>query len=118
MDASGMITVQFNASMLRDETVAIQPFSLWYNESLTANHVTSMQVLVNETQWVWVDNDGLKQGSDGASVMVDASAFVSQGQVGGLRYAWTDILYKNPCCGDLDVNLYPCPMASCPIVTS
>merc|ERR1712087_745313 len=92
------------------------PFSLWYNASLTANHVTSTQVLVNGTEWVWIENGGLKGGADGASVTVDVSGVT--GEVDGLRYAWTDILYKNPCCGDLDVNIYPCPMNSCPIVTS
>ena len=32
----------------------------------------------------------------------------------GLRYAWGD----NPCCGDSDHTLYPCPPMSCPLLSA
>jgi len=114
-----VITVRFNQSLLVREKVIIQPFKLWYDESIKPNHVTSLQVLVNETSWEWVEDGGVRADSNGHSVKMDVSQYtMNGGQVSGLRYAWTDILYTNPCCGDLDINIHPCPMNSCAIVTS
>ena len=115
----GEIVVNFNQSLLQKEEVIVQPFKLWYNESITANHVTSLQVLVNDTNWEWVGDGEVRADENGYSVRMDVSEYTENGgKVSGLRYAWTDKLYTSPCCGDLDINIHPCPMNSCPIVTS
>lgn len=115
----GEIVVNFNQSLLQNEEVFVKPFKLWYNESITPKHVTSLQVLVNETDWEWVSDEGVRADDNGYSVRIDVSEYTGNGgKVSGLRYAWTDNLDTSPCCGDLDITVNPCPMDSCPIKTS
>eukprot|EP01083_Nonionella_stella_P016835 46991_1 len=112
--SNGKLVMEFNKSMLYDEEVMVQEWDPWYNKSLAAPlHWTGLQVLVNETKWVYTDDNALKVGNDGASVTVDVTEFNGL-NVTGVRYAWSD----SPCCGELDKKTSPCPMNSCPIVTS
>ena len=111
---SNKITIQFNKTLLYGEKVIVQQWSPWYNTSIPKPlHWSAFQVLVNKTKWMYINDEGMSEGSDGMSVIVDVSEF-NGGTIDGIRYAWLD----HPCCGELNTAIYPCPMNSCPIVTS
>lgn len=62
--------------MLNNEEVYLQPWKLWYNESIKANHVTSFQVLINTT-WQWINDINVKQGTNGFSINIDISNYIN-----------------------------------------
>ena len=110
------IIINFNKTMLYEESVIIKPWNMWYNTSIPpALQWTAFEVLINKTKWIYTNDNALSQGNDGSSVILDISQFNDgSNTIDGLRYAWNDY----PCCGTLNRNIYPCPMNSCPIVTS
>ena len=118
---NGMITIEFNKTLLYDEKVVVQEWSPWYNTSIPKPQKWSAtQVLLNQNTWTFVDDEyGLSTGSDGYSVIVNVTEFSNGGSsIDGIRYAWGDIGGVTLCCGTLNVEIQPCPMASCPIVSS
>ena len=113
-----MITISFNKTLLYNEKVIVQEWSPWYNTSIPKpQRWSATQVLINNTNWYYINDEyGLSSGSDGYSVIVNATQF--SGSIDGIRYAWGDITGTTLCCGTLNTEIQPCPMASCPIVSS
>eukprot|EP01084_Bolivina_argentea_P257931 434642_1 len=113
-----MITISFNKTLLYDEKVIVQEWAPWYNVSIPLPpRWSATQVLVNKTKWYWINDEyGLSTGSDGYSVIVNITEF--DGSIDGIRYAWGDITNSALCCGTMNTQIQPCPMASCPIVSS
>lgn len=109
------IYIEFDAHLLYDESVSVQPFALWYNESLAlqVRRTSAFEIYVDAT-WMQLERDALsmQQQAERYTVRVDVQGYAAQ--IEAIRYAWSDY----PCCGDLDIRRYPCPMNLCPIITS
>jgi hypothetical protein len=95
---SSELRIKFNASRLGGDQLTVGVYNA------TQFGASAMEILV-DSAWTFVNVESfsptevsVKLGNRSRSVM-------------GVRYAWGD----NPCCGDLDRTLYPCPPMSCPL---
>eukprot|EP01050_Picozoa_sp_SAG11_P011914 SAG11_NODE_1295_length_5275_cov_3.069165_4_plen_144_part_00 len=95
------LTISFNASLLGDDELQVQS----WNRS--QHGASAMEVkLAGDANWTFVNVSSLST----TSVTIEK---LPVGDVTGVRYAWGD----NPCCGDNDRSLEPCPPMSCPLLT-
>lgn len=128
------ITLTFNTTLLRGETVVMKPWNATMRASATQVLVNKPFPRAEETAnfhlgpkvmdyppWTYAPIAAGAAGSN--TIVVDVSAFGDSPEaiaaaVTGVRYArWARVDHP-VCCGDLDFSLEPCPPNSCPISSS